>query len=173
MVEPGTAGALRNAAVTSSFVTSLRHSGGIRNVGTRVDEWGRVNFDASLIDLIGDVFVPCDRFNGSGVKVFLNGVPKKTSAGVGCFDLPLIADLGVSFTEDTSFCAVGVPICFKGEAGRAFDGVRLVGLARLDGTSSLSLISFVGLGVLVRGVIVRDVPVLFGVTLLIGSSHEK
>lgn len=93
-------GALRIAFTTSSSVTSLRHSGGIRSVGTGVDDGPRASRDAIFADFVGDSLLSTARLIGVfarlvGAPVFGVGVPKSTLVGLFLTGLDFFKGLGV------------------------------------------------------------------------------
>jgi hypothetical protein len=97
------------------------------------------------------------------VATFCEGVPNVGLAGVDFFRLSSTAGFGEEFVSPSGIFP-GVTSFLFGDMGASFDVVS---------SFTLDAIFFVGLGVLTLSVPPPDVPVFFGVTLLIGNSQLK
>jgi hypothetical protein len=135
-----------------------------------------------LIDFAGDENAPLMRFEGSGVANFCEGVSKRCFVGECFWDIVSLLGVGVALANvGIMFCGA-VPVSRSGERRGVLVGVCLTGLGLLD-MACLAVASrrngvpfvpsLVGLGVLLLCVLPPGVPFFFGVTLLMGNSHEK
>jgi hypothetical protein len=116
------------------------------------------------------------------VVALCTGVREREFATADIFGSPFFVALDVG-TAGASFGAFLGVLSFKGDPRSAFEGVCFSGLLRFDGVCFTglaprdvvpfrSLPVLVGLGDLRVGVMAPE-SAFFGVTLLIGSSHEK
>jgi hypothetical protein len=181
LVEGGVAGATLPSFEIAPFVTTFALSGvvagaelGMTAPCIIMEAWSKVSRDASL--------TPFACFGGLIIVASCTGVRDRELAGTDFFGTPFFVALDAGTTE-ASLAAFFGTLSFTGEVWSAFEVVGFSGLLRVDGfcltglgprdvVSFLTLPVFLGLGVLLVGVI-PPASNFFGVILLIGNSHEK
>jgi hypothetical protein len=178
LVGCGAAGTTLSSIIVSPFVTTFAPAGAVAG-GMAAP---CISMKARSKAPKGTSLTLLASFGGLMVVALWIGVREREFAIADIFGSPFFVALGAG-TAGASFSASPGILPFTGNPRSTFESVCLSGLLRFDGVcftglaprdvvSFLALPVFVGLGVLLIGVMVPE-SAFFGVTLLIGSSHEK
>jgi hypothetical protein len=183
LVGSGAASAILPSCVVAPFVTTFAPSGAVADAELGVTA-PCINPQAQpeAFRRASSTLFAC--FGGLVIVAACAGVRDRELAVTDFFGSPFFVALDAGTTEASLAAFFGVR-SFMGEMRSAFEMVGLSGLLRLDGlcfvglephdvVSFLALPVFVGLGVILVLVgVIAPASTFFGVTLLIGSSHEK
>jgi hypothetical protein len=181
LVESRSAGATLPSFVIASFVTTFALSGAVAGAELGVTA-PCVNMKVRSKAFKGASLTPSACFGGLMVVAFCTGVRDRELAVTDFFGSPFFVALDAGTTEASLAAFFGIG-SFTGEVRSAFETVGFSGLLRFEGVCLagleprdivffLALPVFVGLGVLLVGVMASASNFL-GVILLIGNSHEK